>query len=512
MVWQSDCPKSDSLNLMLRPPIIVVLGHVDHGKTTLLDALRQTSLAAAEPGGITQTIGAFKVGNLTFIDTPGHEAFSKMRSRGANVADIALLVIAADDGVKPQTLESLSIIKEAKIPLIVVISKIDLDNSNTQNVKTELAKHDCPVEGFGGDVPVVEISAKTGQNLPELLEMISLVWELQESPGRRAGREVPDRPFPLEAPIIDSRLDPHSGPITSVIIRQGNLRLGDQIAAADSSGKVKALINDRGQRVNQALPGDPVQILGLKSVPPVGSILSSPVISSRFSVVGSKSAGFQSIGQEPANRKLTNQNLATENGKPITGNVILKADSAATLETLENVIVSLPEPKYAVISAGVGDVAESDILLAASSKSNIIGFRIKVSKKRLDLAKNEGVLIISDFIIYRLLEKLTDLQKPPEEKLPPETGRAKVVKVFAVNGTEIAGCIVQSGKFSVGDIAVIIKDNIRLGPAKIKQLKFRAEDIKEAKAGSQCGVLLEPQTPDQKLKLSEGQDIIAYQS
>lgn len=189
----------------------------------------------------------------------------------------------------------------------------------------------------------------------------------------------------------------------------------------------------------------------------------------------------------------------------------MKAASAATLETLENIITSLPEPKFAVIASGVGDVTESDILLAASAAARIIGFRVKISKKRRELAENENVSVAAEDIIYRLLEKLTETQKPETEELPPETGRAKIVKVFAVNGTEIAGCIVQSGKFSVGDTAILTKDSLRLGPAKIKQLKFRSEDIKEAKAGSECGVLLDPQTPGQKLKLSEGQDIITYQ-
>lgn len=493
---------------MTRPPIIAVLGHVDHGKTTLLDALRQTSLAAAEPGGITQTIGAFKVtqqstinnqqstiSHFTFIDTPGHEAFSKMRSRGANVADIALLVIAADDGVKPQTLESLSIIKSAGIPFIVCINKIDLDGASPTQVKTELTKYDAAVEGFGGNIPVVEISAKTGKNLPELLEMISLVWQLQ-TPVQNSGSLLPTAYslLPLEAPIIDSRLDPHSGPIANVIVRQGTLRLGDQIAAGVINGKVKSLTGDLGQPLEQALPGDPVQVLGLKSVPPVGSVLTH-ANNQQLTINNQQSNRPSSIVHSPSSI-----------------NVILKADSVATLQTLEDSVASLPESKFSLVASGIGDVTESDILLAGSSKSNIIGFRIKVSKKRLDLAKNEGVLIISDFIIYRLLEKLTDLQKPPEEKLPPETGRAKIVKLFTVDGVEIAGCVVESGKLTVGDPVFLVKDNLRLGSARIKQLKFRSENIKDAKTGAQCGVLLAPEAETQKLKLSEGQDIIAYQS
>ncbi len=485
----------------MRPPIIAILGHVDHGKTTLLDALRQTSLAAAEPGGITQTIGAFKVQStinnqqltITFIDTPGHEAFSKMRSRGANVADIALLVVAADGGVKPQTLESLSIIKSAQIPFIVVINKIDLDNANPQNVKTELAKHDCPVEGFGGTIPVVEISAKTGKNLPELLEMISLVWQLQQSSLQSPVSSLQQ----LEAPVIDSRLDPHSGPIANVIIRQGTLRLGDQIAAGAIAGKVKSLTGDLGQRLKQALPGDPVQVLGLKSVPPVGSVLTHP--DNRQSTIDNRQS------------TISNHQSTIDNQQLAITNVILKADSVATLETLQDSIASLPGSKFSVVASGIGDITESDILMAASSNANIIGFRVKISKKRQQLAKNENVLIIADNIIYRLLERLTLLQKPEETKLPPETGRAKIIKIFTVKGVEIAGCIVESGKLEVGNSVFLFKDNIRLGPARVKQLKSRSDNIKEAKVGTECGVLLEPESGGQKLKLSEGQDIIAYQ-
>ncbi len=502
----------------MRPPIIAILGHVDHGKTTLLDALRKSAVAAGEPGGITQTIGAFKVPStinhqpltITFIDTPGHEAFSKMRSRGANVADIALLVVAADDGVKPQTLESLDIIKSAKIPFVVCINKIDRQEADPVRVKTDLSKHGAAVEGFGGNIPVVEISAKTGQNLPELLEMISLVWQLQ-----RSGLQLPASSLQqLEAPVIDSRLDPHSGPVANVIIRQGILRLGENIAAGPIVGKVKSLTGDIGQRLDQAFPGDPVQVLGLKSVPPVGSVIHSPVISSRFSVVSSKSAGLQLVGHEASNRltdEPINQKPKTENGEPITVNAILKADSVATLETLQDSIASLPGAKFSVVASGIGDITESNILMAASSNANIIGFRVKISKKRQELAKNEAVLIIADNIIYHLLERLTLLQKPEETKLPPETGRAKIVKIFTVADAVIAGCVVESGKLEVGDFVFLVKDNVRLGPARIKQLKSRSDNIKEAKVGAECGVLLEPETTGQKLKLSEGQDIIAYQ-
>ena len=488
---------------MNRPPIIAVLGHVDHGKTTLLDALRRTSLAAAEPGGITQTIGAFRVAQqstinnqqstvnyFTFIDTPGHEAFSKMRSRGAAIADIALLVVAADDGVKLQTLESLAIIKSAQIPFIVVINKIDLDEANPTQVKTELTKHDAAVEGFGGNVPVVEISAKTGKNLPELLEIISLVWELQAA----ASSQQPAASSQLEAPVIDSRLDPHSGPIASVIVRRGILRLGDKITTGESVGKVKSLTGDRGQHINEAFPGDPVQVLGLKSVPPVGSILTH--------------LSQEARSQKPeARSQYAHSLLPTPDSKP----VILKSDSVATLEILEDSIISLPKSKFFVVASGIGDIIESDILLAASSKSDIIGFRIKVSKKKQQLAKNEGVLIITDNIIYNLLRQLTDLQKPEEEKLPPEAGRAKIIKVFTIDGASIAGCIIESGKLEVGNSVFLVKDNIRIGPTRIKQLKSRANVIKEAKPGTQCGILLETETEGQKLKLSEGQDIIAYQ-
>lgn len=467
---------------MQRAPIVVVLGHVDHGKTTLLDTLKKTQLAAHEAGGITQSIGAyqllFKGKKLTFIDTPGHAAFSSMRAGGAKVADLALLVVAANDGVKPQTIEALETIRQASIPYIVVINKIDLPDADVVKVKTQLAEQQSSVEGFGGNIPVVEISAKEGTHLPELLEMVFLVYDLSDPIG------TIDQS--LEAPVIESRRAPGAGPLVSVVIRSGKISLGDHIIAGSIHGKIKALFDERGERVIEALPGDPIQILGFDDIIPVGTIVSKT---------------SESSVQVPTPQQVPRQVVRTLPQQEKQKTFILKADSVGTLTAL---IQSMPS-EIEIVSSAVGDISESDILMAESTKATIVGFRVKATKPALTLAEAHGVIIITNTIIYKLLESIAD---PTIRKSPMlELGRAKIIKVFDVSGQKIAGCKVISGRLTIGDTVQIDESPLEFV---IKQLKKGKAEATTVKAGEECGVFIAPIGED-ILKFTTGNDIIAFE-
>lgn len=473
---------------MKKPPVIAILGHVDHGKSTLLDALRKSStkglapdksdITAGEAGGITQTIGAYQLkadtAEYTFIDTPGHEAFAKMRARGARVADIAILVVAADDGVKPQTLEALGHIQAAKTPMIVAINKIDTSEANADKVKAQLTEKGVLLEGRGGTVPVVEISARTGKNLPELLEMIGLVYEMSENTEG-------DENAPLAAAVIESKRNAQVGPVVNVIIKKGKISVGDRVYCNELEARVRALVDENGKKVEVRLPGQPVQIVGFKEVLPIGSVISG---------VPQRHAS-QSHGLHPQKNPGTFKNY------------ILKADSQGTLQALvENIKTGV------IVHSGVGEITESDVLLAVSTKSAIIGFRVKPSAAAIKLAEHDGIGILTGEIIYRLA---ADMEKMSEEKrnLDVELGRAKIVKLFKIGEQEIAGCIVEKGKLTVGDLARALRGKEIAGEGEISQLKYRAEEITAAKANEECGVLLSA-GEGKKLKFGEGDVIVAY--
>ncbi|PIP52141.1 translation initiation factor IF-2 [Candidatus Beckwithbacteria bacterium CG22_combo_CG10-13_8_21_14_all_01_47_9] len=445
--------------MMLRPPIITVMGHIDHGKTTLLDALRQTSVAAKESGGITQHIGAYQVDHqgkkLTFIDTPGHAAFSKMRSRGAAVTDLVILVVDAVESVKPQTKECLEHIKAAGVPFLVAINKMDLPNAVPEIVKKDLADSGVMVEGYGGDIVCVPISAKTKKGLPELLEMVLLMAEMQKLTG--------DPQAPLNAVVIESTLDPKRGSTATVIVKAGTLRVGQDIYTPETSGRVRQLLDWRHQPLRQAQPGDPALILGLKQVPVVGSVVSDQPVLQKSIEKQAKTVS--------ADKKLK---------------LLIKADVTGTLEA----IVGNLGGEVELVGQGVGTIYESDVLLAQSTGARIIAFRVKVSSQAEFLAEKEAVLIKSYQLIHELLD---DIQQQILKLLEPTIdeqvlGEASVLQAFTVKNGQIAGCQVNSGKLTVGDQVNLMRGEQLIGSSRIKSIYQGKEKVDKAKRGEQYGI------------------------
>ncbi len=445
-----------------RPPIVTVLGHVDHGKTTLLDAVRKTRVAAKEAGGITQSIGASVVTTkenkkITFIDTPGHVAFSQMRSRGAKVADIAILVVAADDGVKPQTKEALKHITQAKIPYIVAITKIDLPNADVDSVRGQLEKIGVLFEGRGGQVPQLAVSAKTGEGLEALLEMVVLVAEVNEIGADAKGE--------LEAVVIETSKDKR-GPVASVIVRNGTLSVAQEIVAAGIRAKIKGLFDDRGKRVKKITPGYPGQILGFGELPPVGS---------KVGLLG-KELEIQRKEKKALERKVKEGEIP----------LIIKAQTKGSLEAiLENL-----SGKAVVISSGVGEVNESDIFLAKPAEAYVFAFETKIPSTVAKLAETEGVSVEKFEVIYKLLERVEELVKKGEKQI---LGKAKILASFLYNKRKVAGCKVVSGKINKAEKLILVRGEEELGEARAVSMKKQKQDITEAKEGEEFGVILEPQ-------------------
>jgi len=462
-----------------RQPIVAILGHVDHGKTTLLDYIRTTKVASGEVGGITQSIGAyqakFKGQLLTFIDTPGHAAFSQMRSRGASVADIVVLVVAADDSVKPQTIESIKHIKAAGVPYVVAINKIDKAEANVEVVKAELTQHEVFVEGYGGNTPFVLISGKTGKGVDSLLETILLLSELEELPYQED--------IALSAPIIEAKLDPQKGTLVSAIVKAGTLKVGDQVATSSSICKVRALYNDLGVSVKLAKPGMPVQILGFTTLPGVGEVIVPGYLTSPLTINHVPST----IPSDPLAKHL---------------NLIIKADTAGSLEALKG---SFSSDVY-LISSSTGDLTESDVLLAATTHSIILGFNVKVSSSVAKLAEAEGVTIKNHKIIYELLEyiekKVLKIMEPSIDE--DELGVSTVIKVFEINKDIIAGVKVDSGVICVGDTVHLKRGEVSKN-AKIRSIRIGKDEVKKVEVGKECGIFLSP-----NLDVREKDVIIAY--
>jgi translation initiation factor IF-2 len=455
-----------------RPPVVVILGHVDHGKTTLLDYLRKSHVAAREAGGITQHIRSFQLtlpdsSSVTFIDTPGHAAFAQMRSRGSRVADIAILVVAADDGVMPQTRESIQFIKQAGVPFIVAINKIDLSSADPDRVKTQLTESDVVVEDYGGNVPVVGISAKTGQGIPDLLELINLLAQLAPPQADPEGE--------LEAWVLESRLDPQRGPMAVVIVKNGTLSAGQSLYQTASIGKARALIGSDGQPVKTALPSMPVEILGLSQIPAIGSQISShPVFAAPVATpLAVKASG--------------------------TVNVVLRADVAGSLEA----ILAALDPQVNVLSAGTGDVTENDIYLARASKARIIGFNVRVPNGVAKLAEIEKIPVQSFKIIYELLDALTLAAHPKATEVV--LGKCSVLAEFKIGPDRIAGCRCIEGQISKGDMVRVVRENSVLGTSKIKNLQTGKTLIDKVKPGQEFGLTLGPY-----LDFKTGDTIIAF--
>lgn len=457
----------DKIKNQFRPPIVTIMGHVDHGKTTLLDTIRKSSVAAGEHGGITQHIGAYQIefeGHLiTFVDTPGHAAFEQMRSRGAEVADIVILVVAANDSVKPQTVEAIKHIKKAGKPIIVAITKVDLPDVSIEKVKGELQKYEVSVEGHGGDTPVVEVAAPKGKGINELLEVITLSWQLNPQTA------LPNDP--LQAVVVESFLDRSRGAVVTVIVEKGTLKVGQKIVVDRDTINVKALIDDSGKNIKEAGPSKPVEILGFKKALEVGSIVRDTNISTVKEVGLVDYADIIAHAQEVKDKF----------------KIILKADVLGSLEAILN---NLPE-KILVVASSVGEVSQTDISFAKVANAPILAFNIKVTNQLKIQAEREGVVVKEYRVIYELLEDMEAVSEGFEAaKLQAKVkGRAKITTIFEIEGQKIAGCMVTMGKLNVGDTVFVKKNENDPGTeTKIASIKKFKKDVPTISNGQECGI------------------------
>jgi len=476
--------------LVERPPVVTVMGHVDHGKTTLLDTIRKTDVAAREKGGITQHIGAYKIKlpsgkEITFLDTPGHEAFTTLRARGSKVADIAVLVVAADDGVKPQTVEAINHAKNAGVPIIVAINKIDKPGADPERVKRELSQYELIPEEWGGDTIMVPVSAKTGQNIEDLLENILLVSEILELKAN------PEKP--AIGTVIESKLDPKRGPVATVLIENGTLHTGDYFVAGYTWGKVRAMFDERGNQLKEAGPGTPVEVLGFNEVPHAGD---------KFIVKKSEREARQLAELRKQKReeellaKRTRMHLENLAGAKEV-NIILKADVQGSLEALLKAIEELSEKfedvKINVIHSGIGAISESDVMLAAASNAIIIGFNVRPDAAARRAAEEENVDIKIYGIIYDVLDDLEKALKGMLEPVQREEllGTCEVKQIFRVKGVgTVAGCIVTEGVIRRNAKARLVRDGVVIYDGEINSLKRFKEDVKEVAKGYECGLTL----------------------
>jgi len=473
-----------------RSPVITIMGHVDHGKTTLLDFLRRSRLTTKEQGGITQHIGAYqvKVGDnqLTFIDTPGHAAFSAMRERGAAITDIVVLVVAANDGVKPQTIESIRHIKTAGVPVVVAINKIDLPDINVINVKSQLAEHDVVVTDFGGDTEAVEISAKTGKGIDKLLETLVITADLLEL------QADPNDDF--QAVVIESAKDPRRGAVANIIVQSGTLKVRDDIYTAETSGKVKNILNDFGKPVQQLLPGEPGQIIGFKDVPAVGSIVTCHP---------------QDQNETTAEQNVSDDPYAGIDFSVLGGSnklkFILKADTQGTLEAIA---ANCDPDSVEIISQGVGEVTDTDVELAHTAGAKILSFQVKVSPHITQVAKAHGVKIKSYDIIYELIEyiqkKMLKLLEPTIDEVV--TGTATIQEIFEMKGLRIAGVKVTSGELKKNDKYHLKRDGQIISDPIVSSMMHGKLEVDHFKAPTEGGITFR----QKKLDFQAGDELVAY--
>ncbi len=477
-----------------KAPVVTVMGHVDHGKTTLLDTIRKTKVADKEAGGITQSIGAYKVGtgngDVIFIDTPGHEAFTNLRARGARVTDIVILIVAANDGVKPQTIEAINHAKAAGVPMIVAINKIDLDGADANRVKQELSRYDVLVEDWGGDTVSVELSAKHGKNIDALLEMIGLIAEMQEL---KHYKKVPAR-----GTVIESRLDPNLGPVATILLQDGSVKRGDFFICGNSSGKIKAIFDDAGKKLKNAESPIPIEIMGFESVPESGDrfqILKSQDKARKVTsirVLREKSEKSEEINAE---KKMSLQNLFSrmEESSSVEFPIILKADNFGSCEVLESVIMKqeVEKVKINIIHKGIGNITESDIMLATTSNAIILGFNVKAPQKILALAKRDSIEIKLYNVIYHLAE---DIQNAIAGKIEPEyieekIGKIEVLQKFKISKLGVvAGCIVREGKVTNKSRLKVLRGTDFVFEGELDTLRRIKDQVSEVKAGTECGI------------------------
>lgn len=498
-------------DLVTRPPVVTVMGHVDHGKTTLLDALRKTNVAQKEAGGITQKIGASVVktekGTITFIDTPGHEAFTTMRARGANVTDIVVLIVAADDGVMPQTEEAINHAKAAGVPIIVAINKIDKPNAKPENVKTQLSNLGLIPEEWGGDTIFVNISALKNIGLNELFDSIlvlSEVLELKANPQKR-GMGV----------IIEARLEKGRGPVASIVVREGNFKRGDWVVCETSYGRIRAMLNQEGKNVSKAGPSTPVEIMGLNDIPPVGQTLYAvedesiaKKIAEHYSAMKTEVKG-EVIKPDEVTLESLFQRIGGDKENAL--NIILKADEVGTLEAVSGSLEKLDvgEVKINIIHKAVGAVTENDIMLASASKGIVIGFNVKIEPGAKQVSKREKIQVRLYDVIYKLIEDIElackGMLKPEVEEI--EIGNVEVRKIFEIDGVgKVLGCYVTDGKVVRNAIAKIKRGDEVIHEGKITSLKRFKNDVKEVQKGYECGLVIED-----LLEVMEGDNIRVFQ-
>lgn len=499
--------EDDSSLLQPRPPVVTVMGHVDHGKTQLLDTIRQANVVATEAGGITQHIGAYQVTHkgqkITFLDTPGHEAFTAMRARGARVTDIAILVVAADEGVKPQTIEAIHHAKEAEVPVLVALNKIDKANANPDKVKSELSEHGLISEEWGGDIPMVPVSALKKTGIDQLLETILVMAELQNLKGN------PHRP--AVGTVIEAHLDPSLGPVATLLINTGTLRVMDPIVVGGTSGRVKLMQDDKGDRLKTLGPSDVAQIAGLQKTPQAGDLLQ---VASTEREARDKSEEISALIQEGKLQSL-GMGLSEiveqiKEGQLKTVKVVLKADTKGSLEAInESIAKELKSSDVAVkiIHSGVGNVTESDVMMAAASRGMVIGFHTEVPGQVARLSERMRTEVAVYKIIYELLN---DLKKLLSGLLEPEIivvelGSAQVLKIFYTGKDEmVVGCKIKEGKVQAKVKARVMRGGEALGEGEVMSLKVVNENVKEVKKGDECGIRFKG-----KLRLQE-KDVLEF--
>lgn len=485
--FQTLMVKKENQNLVSRPPIVVVLGHVDSGKTSILDAIRKTHLAEKETGGITQHVGAYEAEfqgkKITFIDTPGHEAFSAMRARGAKVADLAILVVDGVAGVQDQTKEAISHIKKTGISMIIAINKTDRPEANPEKVKRELARENILVESMSGKIPSLNVSAKTGKGIEDLLELILLVAEMENLKG--------DISKPGEGVVIESYLDRFRGPTATLLLRDGVLKSGDIVGTSSTFGKIKMLENFQGKKIENTYPSMPIIIIGFENVPRVGE---------KFKVFGTIEevrVTIQKLGKEERREV-----FFIEPGKKVL-NLILKADVLGSIEPIEEVLKNLPQEKVILraLKTEVGDINESDIRLAQSGKAKILGFRVKIIPVAKNLAEREKIRILTFEIIYDLVQKVRELM---EKILEPEIVRIDLAKlktllIFWTEGNrQIVGAKVLEGEVKRGTSIEVFRGEEKVGQGKLINLQINKKDVEKVIKGQECGILYEGNTKIQE--------------
>lgn len=486
-----DESKDDESNLVQRAPVVVVMGHVDHGKTSLLDAIRHADVISTEAGGITQHIGAYRINvhdrDITFLDTPGHEAFTTMRARGAQITDIAILVVAADDGIKPQTIEAINHAKAAEVSIIVAINKMDKDGANPEKVMQQLTEYSLVPEEWGGDTPCIKVSAKTQQGIDELLEMVLLVADIKElkaNPNRRA-----------KGTVIEANLDKGRGPVATILIQNGTLRISDIVVAGTAVGRVRAMINDKGERVKEAGPSVPIAITGLDTVPTGGDTVNAVSDEKLARQLVEQRRGAQKEAQFSNQTKVTLDNLFDQMqvGDIKELKVIVKGDVQGSVEAVKQSLekISNPEVRVRVIHEAVGAINESDVMLANASNAIIVGFNVRPEPDAADNAHRDGVDIRLYRVIYECIEEITDAMKgmlaPKFREV--QLGRAECREVYKISNVgTIAGCYVVSGKIARNAQIRVVRDGIVISEDEIASLKRFKDDAKEVAQGFECGI------------------------